>query len=160
MLNRLNFMREVYDSYPVRYSTIQTLCQSKESCIVGTREALAVDGFGMLSCRMGTGPGNLNNGIDDDNDGYVDCYDIDCWEFRTTSTAFGGVVPGRQYVPTPAPSFQMSLLWATDRNCLAIDHASHPDYRRHRYRRCARSDHRDCCDCKRHLRLQWRKRNP
>lgn len=56
-----------------------------------------------------------NNGLDDDSDGYIDCFDIDCsGSFFCSNQLFGGAVPACQYTPLPSPSFQMTLLWATD----------------------------------------------
>lgn len=56
-----------------------------------------------------------NNGVDDDGDGYVDCYDVDCaGSFFCAGQLFGGAVPACQFTPAPAPPFQMTLLWATD----------------------------------------------
>ena len=54
-----------------------------------------------------------NNGIDDDNDGYIDCFDSDCSSFPCDSTFFGGPIPSCQVIPT-IPSFQMQIGWETD----------------------------------------------
>jgi gliding motility-associated-like protein len=63
-----------------------------------------------------------NNGLDDDNDGYVDCFDSDCsGNFFCSGNYFGGAVPACQFSPPPAPPFQMTLLWATDSVALPMD---------------------------------------
>ncbi len=56
-----------------------------------------------------------NNGLDDDGDGYVDCFDTDCsGNFFCASQFFGGPVPGCQTSPPAAPPFAMSILWSVD----------------------------------------------
>ncbi len=56
-----------------------------------------------------------NNGLDDDNDGYVDCFDPDCsGSFFCGNQFFGGAVPSCQTAPPPSPGMTLSLLWATD----------------------------------------------
>ncbi|MBK9447961.1 MAG: tandem-95 repeat protein [Bacteroidetes bacterium] len=116
MLNRLNFMREVYELSPcsVFYNPDLVPKQGSRALSARVKPWLLMV---LVCCLAGWAQAQeiCNNGIDDDNDGYVDCYDIDCsGNFACTSQLFGGAVPGCQYVPTPAPSFQMSLLWATD----------------------------------------------
>ncbi|HHG86422.1 MAG TPA: VCBS repeat-containing protein, partial [Bacteroidetes bacterium] len=54
-----------------------------------------------------------NNGIDDDLDGYIDCFDSDCANFQCDSAFLGGPVPTCQLVP-PMSSFQMQLAWTTN----------------------------------------------
>ncbi|MFN8394293.1 MAG: hypothetical protein U0176_06400 [Bacteroidia bacterium] len=82
------------------------------------RKSVLRGGLGLLLFLLGTavyGQEICNNGLDDDNDGYVDCYDIDCsGNFACSGQLFGGAVPGCQYTPPPPPPFQMNLLWATD----------------------------------------------
>ncbi len=63
-----------------------------------------------------------NNGLDDDNDGYVDCFDPDCsGNFFCASQFFGGPVPACQTSPPPAPPFTMTQLWATDSVATPVD---------------------------------------
>jgi gliding motility-associated-like protein len=116
MLNRLNVMREVYELSPcsVFYSHDPVAIKGKRAILARIKPWLLMV---VVCCLAGWAQAQeiCNNGIDDDNDGYVDCYDIDCLgNFSCSNQLFGGAVPACQYTPVPAPSFQMSLLWATD----------------------------------------------
>lgn len=63
-----------------------------------------------------------NNGIDDDNDGYVDCFDSDCsGSFFCSGNFFGGPVLPCQFVPPPAPPFQMGVMWSSDSTTIPMD---------------------------------------
>jgi gliding motility-associated-like protein len=70
----------------------------------------------MSACAMGAHAQEIcNNGLDDDNDGYVDCFDIDCsGNFFCATQFFGGQVPGCQTLPPPAGAFTMAPLWLSD----------------------------------------------
>lgn len=104
-------MREVYE----RLDCSEINCQPQHR---RKRNFILVGALGLLLMLLGTAVQAqeiCNNGLDDDNDGYVDCFDIDCsGNFFCASQLFGGSVPACQYTPAPAPPFQMSLLWATD----------------------------------------------
>lgn len=68
-----------------------------------------------------------NNGLDDDNDGYVDCFDPDCsGSFYCAGAFFGGPVLACQFVPPPAPPFQMAEMWATDSVATPMDNRRTP----------------------------------
>lgn len=54
-----------------------------------------------------------NNGIDDDNDGFVDCYDSDCANFVNCDDIFVGN-NGCQIPPPPAPAFTMTLDFSSE----------------------------------------------
>ncbi|MEM1000053.1 MAG: Ig-like domain-containing protein [Bacteroidota bacterium] len=67
-----------------------------------------------------------NNGIDDDLDGYIDCFDSDCSAFAGCDSAFlGGPVPGCQFSPTPS-AFSMAERWRTDATLYPMDNRQTP----------------------------------
>jgi len=56
-----------------------------------------------------------NNGIDDDGDNYIDCYDSDCaGNTSCQEFFFGQLVPNCQSAPPVASSFDIELLWQHD----------------------------------------------
>lgn len=56
---------------------------------------------------------NCSNGIDDDGDGFVDCYDSDCANAANCDGTFVGN-NGCQIPPPPAPAFTMTLDFSSD----------------------------------------------
>ena len=68
-----------------------------------------------------------NNGIDDDNDGYIDCYDSDCSGNLLCDDAFlGSPVPNCQFEPLVDTSFSIKLEWETDSNLFPMDNRQTP----------------------------------
>lgn len=70
----------------------------------------------LIVCALGAQAQEIcNNGLDDDLDGYIDCFDPDCsGSFFCANQFFGGPVPACQTTPPPAPPFSMNTLWITD----------------------------------------------
>ncbi|MEM7035738.1 MAG: Ig-like domain-containing protein [Bacteroidota bacterium] len=68
-----------------------------------------------------------NNGVDDDNDGYIDCYDADCAGNATCDTAFffGGPTPSCQFSPSPS-NFLMGEQWRTNVSTHPMDNRQTP----------------------------------
>ncbi|WP_258105780.1 LamG-like jellyroll fold domain-containing protein, partial [Marinoscillum sp. MHG1-6] len=54
-----------------------------------------------------------NNGVDDDGDGYIDCYDSDCSDNADCNNFFLGNSVACQEEPTANPAFSMRLQWAS-----------------------------------------------
>ena len=103
MLNRLNFMREVYELSPcsVFYNPDLVPKQGSRALSARVKPWLLMV---LVCCLAGWAQAQeiCNNGIDDDNDGYVDCYDIDCsGNFACTSQLFGGAVPCHSAIVYP-----------------------------------------------------------
>lgn len=78
------------------------------------------------------GTGNLfaqeicNNGIDDDADGYVDCYDPDCSGNPLCNGSYIGLpTPPCQFTPTPTP-FTMVTKWTTNAGVAPMDNRQTP----------------------------------
>jgi hypothetical protein len=111
-------MREVYELSPCSEFNHHSRAQALVAAAERHRPRLRSWGLLLLMCCAAFGlqaQEICNNGIDDDNDGYVDCYDVDCsGSFFCANQLFGGAVPACQFTPPPVPVFQMSLLWATD----------------------------------------------
>lgn len=67
-----------------------------------------------------------DNGIDDDGDGYVDCYDPDCSGFVGCSGSYINVpAPNCQFTPTPS-AFQMAEKWRTNAAVAPMDNRQTP----------------------------------
>lgn len=67
-----------------------------------------------------------DNGIDDDGDGYIDCYDPDCSGFVGCDSAFINLpIPGCQYTPSGV-NFSMSEKWRTDQTTVPMDNRQTP----------------------------------
>ena len=71
-----------------------------------------------MSCTLAVGqetatPGGCGNGIDDDGDGYIDCYDADCEGNAACTGIVGNPVPACQYVPPATSEFGLTLLWTS-----------------------------------------------
>lgn len=66
---------------------------------------------------------SCSDGIDNDGDGLIDCYDPDCSGNAACDDFFYGVsAPSCAYVPAADPgSFQLELLWETDNTVGPID---------------------------------------
>ncbi|MEM6272749.1 MAG: FG-GAP-like repeat-containing protein, partial [Bacteroidota bacterium] len=81
-------------------------------------KSIALRAFGMLAFVLcftlgGFSQEVCNNGIDDDNDGFVDCYDSDCNGNADCSGSFIGQTATCQYAPTSG-NFGMRPKWRTD----------------------------------------------
>lgn len=67
-----------------------------------------------------------NNGIDDDSDGYIDCYDADCVNFGACDSVYlGGPIPGCQFVPGPA-TLSLTEVWRTNNTLYPMDNRQTP----------------------------------
>ena len=68
-----------------------------------------------------------NNGVDDDGDGYIDCYDSECsGNAACDSVFFGKPVPTCQYVPPPIGMFSLGEKWRTDVTATPMDNRQTP----------------------------------
>ena len=68
----------------------------------------------MLAAQPTSEEGLCNNGIDDDGDGYIDCYDGDCQGDDNCDDFYFGNSVFCQEDPTANPAFAMRLQWASD----------------------------------------------
>ncbi|PHS10058.1 MAG: hypothetical protein COA88_03245 [Kordia sp.] len=67
-----------------------------------------------------------NNGIDDDGDGYVDCYDDECFGDPSCSDSyFGKPIATCQYIP-PVSNFILKETWRTDNTLYPMDNRQTP----------------------------------
>jgi len=67
-----------------------------------------------------------NNGIDDDGDGYIDCYDPDCSGNVLCNGSYIGLpTPACQFTPTPT-TFTMALKWNTNGTAAPMDNRQTP----------------------------------
>ncbi|WP_169737650.1 Ig-like domain-containing protein, partial [Thermonema rossianum] len=65
---------------------------------------------------------NCSNGVDDDGDGLVDCFDVqDC---NCPGFYYGQPEPGCQYIPAPPGYYDMGLVFKTDVSTAALDQRS------------------------------------
>ena len=68
-----------------------------------------------LSAQEGGIGGNCGNGIDDDGDGLIDCYDGQCsGTVNCDGFYFGNTTPGCQSTPDPGEPFTLTRIWDTD----------------------------------------------
>ncbi|MEM9325940.1 MAG: Ig-like domain-containing protein, partial [Bacteroidota bacterium] len=81
--------------------------------------------------RFGAGgryiAGNCGNGIDDDGDGFVDCYDEDCFgSGECEGFIFGYPSPSCSFVPPPGQPFGLNKIWQTDPSVAKMDQRQTP----------------------------------
>lgn len=71
---------------------------------------------------------NCSDGIDNDNDGLIDCYDTDCGGTNDCFNFFYGVpLPDCRYIPpADADTFELELVWQTDSALYPIDQRHSP----------------------------------
>ena len=66
--------------------------------------------------------GNCGDGVDNDNDGLIDCYDPDCsGSIDCDGFYYGSSTPGCQSTPTPGEPFTLTRIWDTDANLYPMD---------------------------------------
>ena len=69
--------------------------------------------FLILSCTITKAQEICNNGIDDDADGFIDCFDSKCASNPVCNGNYIGNDIICQAKPTTFPVFSMKLLWAS-----------------------------------------------
>lgn len=67
----------------------------------------------LLSTNITSAQEICNNGIDDDGDGYVDCFDSECSGDPSCTGYAGNPVPPCTYVPPPTSVFNLTLKYTT-----------------------------------------------
>src|SRR5258707_14445655 len=67
----------------------------------------------LLMCALAQGVEMCNNGIDDDGDGFIDCYDSDCVNFAGCAGGYVGNDANCEAKPSAFPKFSMALDWGS-----------------------------------------------
>ena len=66
--------------------------------------------------------GNCGDGVDNDGDGLIDCYDSDCsGSVDCDGFYFGGTASGCQSTPAPGTPFTLTKIWDTDASMYPMD---------------------------------------
>ena len=83
--------------------------------------------FGINYAQEGGAPGNCGDGIDNDGDGYIDCYDGECAGSAACDLAIvGKPVPDCSAVPSPSPVFSIKEKWRTNEAMYEMDNRQTP----------------------------------